>query len=200
MSPPDYEAARAHALQRLARDLSPVFLYHSLEHTRDDVLPAAERLAALAGVVQDDLLLLRTAACYHDIGFVESSTDHELHSARLAIHTLPRFGYNSDQLEVIRSIILATQESSHPDTLLEALMADADLDVLGRDDFFERNQALRAELAAAGAVMDDAAWYARQFEFLQAHRYHTATARALRDAKKAENLSVISHLMEPPHI
>jgi hypothetical protein len=39
--------------------------------------------------------------------------------------------------------------------LLEEILADADLDVLGRDDFFSRGQALRAEREALGKMVSD---------------------------------------------
>ena len=35
----DYERAKQYALGRLAGELSPHLAYHSLRHTRDDVLP-----------------------------------------------------------------------------------------------------------------------------------------------------------------
>ena len=53
----DYEQAKAYALGRLAGELSPHLTYHSLRHTRDDVLPAAVRLARATGVDGDALLL-----------------------------------------------------------------------------------------------------------------------------------------------
>ena len=67
-------------------------------------------------------------------------------------------------------------------------------------DFFERNQALRAELASQGQDYTDLSWYAGQLHFLRTHRYFTAAARSLRDAKKAENLSLLSEFLELLHI
>ena len=58
----DYERAKQYALDRLASELSPWLTYHSLRHTRDDVLPAAIRLAHAAGVADDARLCLATGA------------------------------------------------------------------------------------------------------------------------------------------
>jgi hypothetical protein len=75
--------------------------------------------------------------------------------------------------------------------LLEQIMADADLEVLGREDFLVRNQALRAEVAASGKSMTDAQWYNGQLKFMRSHHYWTAAARMLRDSLKQENIKVM---------
>lgn len=41
MGQPDFEQAVQYALGRLERELSLKLCYHSLEHTRDDVVPAS---------------------------------------------------------------------------------------------------------------------------------------------------------------
>src|SRR5262249_11139094 len=138
----NFEYARAYALQRLERELPPALTYHSLAHTRDDVAPATLRLAAIAGISGEQRMLLHTAAYYHDIGFVVQRADHELASARIAAEILPTFGYGPAQIAIIHSMIMATKLPQSPRTLLEQLLADADLDALGRTDFMSRNQAL----------------------------------------------------------
>src|SRR5207253_7236261 len=90
MPHPDFESARQYALERLERDLSPKLFYHSLAHTRDDVVPAVERLAATEGITGEPLLLLRTAAYFHDLGHVKQSANHEAISIEFAREVLPR--------------------------------------------------------------------------------------------------------------
>lgn len=195
MSQPDFERARSYALELLQRELPPPLYYHSVNHTLDDVLPAAEALAAMEGVNGEDLLLLRTAVLYHDIGFVEQAVNHEAIGARIAAEILPRFGYQPAHIRVIRGLIMATALPHSPDTLLEKIIADADLDVLGREDFLSQNQALRAELSASGRRPSDEAWYRGQLEFLQKHRYFTAAARTLRGRGKQKNIETLKRLL-----
>ena len=199
MPTPDYERARQHAFVRLRRELHPSLLYHSFQHTSADVLPATERLAAIEQIAGDDLLLLRTAACYHDIGFVVQRDMHEAAGARIARATLPEFGYQPAQIEAIHGMIMATQLPQSPHTLLEQILADADLDSLGREDFLPRSLALRDELVAFGASITKAEWYARQLAFLQGHRYFTPAARALRDAQKQRNIDYLTELLAAGH-
>jgi len=198
LAPPDFERAKQYALTRLANELSPNLLYHSLWHTRDDVLPAAERLAALEGVTGEDLLLLRTAACFHDIGCIVQRPDHEAIGARMAAEALPAFGYTPERLRVIEGLIMATKLPQTPHTRLEEIMADADLDALGREDFFTRNAALRAEWLAQGQPMTDEAWHSNQLNFLWGHHYFTFAARQLRDAQKQKNMAALIELLASP--
>lgn len=195
MHQPDFETARQYALDRLQRELSLLVTYHSLAHTVDEVAPAADHLAALEGVTGEDLLLLRTAALYHDVGFVEQHHDHEAGSARIAAAVLPGFGYTPAQIQAIVGMILATQLPQAPHTLLEQIMADADLGILGRPNYLPRNAALRAELAAFGLIMTDTQWYGNQLKFIRDHRYFTASARQLRDAQKQINVTAMAALL-----
>jgi hypothetical protein len=82
-----------------------------------------------------------------------------------------------------------------PHTLLERILADADLDVFGRDDFLALNGCLRAELAAAGSLFSDREWYSGQINFMRAHQYWTPGARALRDDKKRANIALLEQLL-----
>lgn len=191
MIQPDFELAKQYVLGRLERELSPHLYYHSVRHTWDDVLPAAERLAALEGVDGEAMLLLRTAALYHDLGYIEQYVDNEAIAVRIAAETLPRFGYAPAQVQVIADIILATKVPPSPRTLLEEIIVDADLDVLGREDFLPQSHALRDELAAQGSPTTEEEWYARQITFLQTHHYFTAAARRLRSVQKQRNLEVL---------
>jgi uncharacterized protein len=184
----DFEGAREYALTRLERDLSPRLFYHSVAHTRDDVVPASRRLATLEGVDGEALILLTTAAFYHDLGFIEQYTENEVIGVRIAAEVLPRFGYLPDQVDVVSDIIMATRLPQAPRTLAEKIMADADLDVLGRDDFWLRNAALRDELKAFGTETTDEEWYTSQLEMLRTHRYFTASARLLRGPGKQRHL------------
>jgi uncharacterized protein len=195
MRQPDFEAARQYVLNRLQRELSPLITYHTAAHTLDEVAPAADEFAALEGVTGEDLLLLRTAAIYHDSGYVEQQHDHEEGSMRIAAVVLPGFGYSPAQIEVIAGIIRATQLPQDPHTLVEQIMADADLSILGQADYLLHSAALRQELAAFGQPMTDAQWYGGQLQFIRDHRYFTAAARSLRDAQKQVNAAAMAALL-----
>ena len=195
MKSSDFEKAKQYALRRLERELPSVLTYHSIEHTRDDVVPAAERLAAMEGIEAEELILLRTAAWYHDIGFIKQYEDHESVSIRMVCEILPRFGYTEAHIQVISDVIMATKLPQSPDTLLGKIMVDADMDSLGCDDFLDKSDCLRAELEAFGKVQTDEEWYRGQIDFLKAHSYITDSAKALRNAGKERNIEKLCKLL-----
>lgn len=193
---PDLARARHYVAKRLSTELGPQYTYHSLFHTMDEVAPAAERLAALSGIEGEDLLLLITAAYFHDIGFVVNRANHEVIGADMARTVLPGMGYQPEQIDAICGMIMATRLPQSPRTLLEKILADADLDSLGRADFLERNAALRAEMAAFGSTSNDYEWHLAQLQFVRHHDYQTPSAIALRQAGKEANIAALERLVE----
>lgn len=186
MDTESFTRARQYAADRLDRELPAGLFYHGLMHTRSDVVPATERFADGEGVEGEDRLMLLTAAWFHDLGFVEVRAGREAVGARIAAEALPGFGYADPQILTIRAIIMATAIPQSFTTLLEKIMADADLDVLGRDDFLLRNGSLRRELAFLGQKFSDAQWFSGQLKFVESHSYFTTSARQLRDAAPGE--------------
>lgn len=197
MTTPDFENASHYILMRLAQELSPALTYHSLFHTRDDVLPAATRLGLAANLSEEDLLLLKTAAVYHDAGFLVSYEDHEDHSIQIAREVLPGFDYSPAQIDIIAETIAATKMPQRPHNFLQQLMCDADLDLLGREDFIELNLRLREEVRCISKIPPtDYAWLTTQIKFLEDHAFFTQPANETREAGKSRNLARIrSHLI-----
>jgi uncharacterized protein len=192
----NFKKARQYAIHRLERDLPPNLLYHGIAHTRDDVVPATELLAKMEGLKRESFYLLLTAAWFHDLGFVEQPAYHELISARIASKILPGFGYTKAQIEIIRWIIFATIIPQAPKTILEKIMTDADLGVLGRDDFMLRNGNLRHELAFFGKEFTDAEWFTGQLKFLETHTYFTLSAHTLWDTNQLKNISNLKRILK----
>lgn len=185
---PRCEDAVAYALERLRNGLPATYTYHNLAHTRDDVMPAAMQLARLSGCTPAEIELARVAAAFHDLGILEVRRQHELAGARLAAHILPQFDFSTLAIEQIIGMIMATRLPQRPQTLLECILADADLDVLGRPDFAERNAALHQEVNCHDGPVNDRDWDRAQLAFLEQHSYFTAAARRLRAAGKRANL------------
>ena len=190
------EQAKEYVLQRLEAELSPKLVYHGIFHTREDVVPAVERLAGMEGVQGDSLSLVCTAAWFHDLGFIEGPQNHELTSAHITMQVLPGFGYSDEQVEIVQHAILATALPQSPQNLLEQILVDADLDVLGRDDFMLLNGNLRRELSLYGREFRDREWYTSQIEFIESHTYFTASARKLRDAGQLKNIGELKKWLD----
>ena len=71
-----YEQAYLFLIAKLEKELPSWLTYHNAEHTKA-VIEAAEYLATTENITGEELTLLKTAALFHDGGFLESHTKHE---------------------------------------------------------------------------------------------------------------------------
>ena len=196
----DIGRTEAYATDLLLHAMPAGLAYHDIGHTRDVVVAASAELARIEGVSGPDLLELLTAAWFHDLGYVETRDGHEAVSARLAGDVLPGFGYAPDAVARIQRLILATRMPHAPADLGAMILVDADLDTLGRADYPEWRDRLRAELAAFGQEYAPRDWYRRQHDFLSAHRYFTAAQRARRAQGLARNRRALALLLAQPDL
>jgi uncharacterized protein len=181
-------AAGEFILAKLERDLPQDLFYHGVHHVLD-VTWAALSIAAQESVTDSESLdLLKTAALYHDSGFISTYKNHEEEGCRIASEVLPGFGYTAEQIRIICGMIMATKIPQNPQTHLEEIICDADLDYLGRDDFKTIGQTLFNELTHRGLVPNLETWNARQIEFLSAHEYKTDSSRKNRENVKQKHL------------
>lgn len=186
----NYYKAERHIMQLLEQRLSKNLHYHSIAHTKD-VVTAVERIALLEGVTDEGLFLLKSAATYHDAGFIEQYDKNEPIGVRLAGEILPKYGYTDTHIERIKELIFVTEIPHKPKNRLEEIICDADLDYLGRDDFHEIADKLRLELKEHGKIDSDRQWDEIQVQFLKKHKYFTKTAIKTRRKKKKENLKEV---------
>ncbi|MBL7828550.1 MAG: HD domain-containing protein [Saprospiraceae bacterium] len=191
----DYQAAKQFIISKLRDELSDKLHYHGVHHTLD-VLKMAAEIAENEGVGSHNITLVKTAALYHDCGFVENKHEgHEAVGCRIVRENLPGFGYTATDIETICSMIMATKIPQSPKNILEEILCDADLDYLGRKDFFQIGQTLFEELQAYHLLNDEQAWNRLQVSFLSAHRFHTTTNKLLREPVKLRYLEDLKELV-----
>jgi len=184
------EKAGSYILNRLSNELPANLYYHNADHAKD-VYDAVKRISEAEGITAEKMQLLLTAAYYHDAGFLVKAKGHEEESCRIAKEALPAYGYTPDEIGQICGMIMATRLPQSPTNHLEEILADADLDNLGRDDFFEISHKLFLENSFFGKVADETEWNRQQISFIEKHQYFTKSAINLRQAKKDANLGRI---------
>lgn len=191
----NFEKVQEFILKKLSDELNPLLLYHSVSHTVD-VIQSAEMIARLEGVDGDDLLLLKTAALFHDSGMLVQYTDHEVASTMITREVLPKYGYSDEEIKIINRMILTTRLPQTAETKLEKIICDADLDYLGRDDFFMIAHRLQYEWNQLNVNKTTLKkWYELQLNFLLDHEYFTESAKRLRNKKKKQNIEEVKELL-----
>ncbi len=183
----NYHAAKAYILHRLKHGLSKRLTYHSLYHTLD-VLHVTGELCQLENITPYDTLLLKTAALYHDSGFLIHNKNHEELGCGIAREALTRFGYEPHEIERVCGMIMATKIPQSPQNKLEEIICDADLDYLGRDDFKRIGNTLFQELRTYHVLDTELDWNKLQIQFLSKHAFFTTTNKLRRDTQKQTHL------------
>ena len=191
----DFQAAKDYIITRLKNELSATLYYHGLQHTFD-VHDTAEKLAALEGVSGDELILLKTAALFHDAGFIEQYSHNETIAVKIIKHVLPKFNYDERQINIIANIIMATDMSKPPQTILQKIICDADLDYLGSIYFKESADLLKKELNANGFEYNNQQWDEIQIKFLEKHNYHTQSSINKNNTAKQKHMDEIKERLK----
>lgn len=178
-----YKDAFSWLMPKLEKELPSWLTYHNADHTKN-VIAAAEHMAIAENISAEALVLLKTAALFHDAGFLENHIKHEEISCKLARKYLPDYDYSPDQIELICSMIMATRLPQTPKEELGKYLCDADLFYLGTDKYDEYADKLFAEFRKTGFVKTKAEWEIKQADFLSTHSYFTETAKKEREPQK----------------
>lgn len=190
----NYEAVKIFVINKLEEELSDKLYYHGLHHTLD-VLKTTEELCQLENIAPHETNLLKTAALFHDSGFIVQAKDHEEIGCQIAKQYLPNYNYTTEDIDKICGMIMSTKIPQSPKTYLETILADADLDYLGRNDFYTIGNSLFKELKAFGILQEEEAWNRIQVKFLEAHHFWTKTNLARREQQKEKHLSELKKLV-----
>jgi len=163
-------------------------IYHNLLHT-ENVVSAAIEIANHYRLNDLDYFIVVTAAWFHDIGYYTEPARHEEKGAEEAIVFLSRKGVDTATVDTVANCIRATRLPQNPQTLLEKIVADADLFHLGTAKFAELNKIIRKEFIELHNIdISKDEWRIKTIRLLESHQYHTDYCRLLLNDTKAKHL------------
>jgi len=185
-----YDQAYSFLMQKLGDELSPDYTYHNVQHTKS-VIDVSEKLARAEAVDDYSTEILKTAALFHDAGFLKDYKNHEEISCAIARECLPNFCYSEAEINQACRVIKATRLPQAPGNILEEIICDADLHYLGTDRYFAISENLFSEYIKQGVVKNRGDWRMKQIQFFKSHRFFTNTAIREYGPKKQENLRLL---------
>lgn len=190
------DAATSYAIKELEPIEKTRYYYHNVYHALD-VFKSVAAYGISVNIDNDDLVLLKTAAIFHDIGIITSYENHEEASVNVIKKVLPGFGFNDVQIEKISQLIMATKMPTNPKNELEKLICDADLDYLGREDYLEISDRLRHEWEIIRKIkLAEEHWLDYQLSYLVTHKYYSQAAQTLRNTGKSLNIIKMEELLK----
>jgi uncharacterized protein len=184
-----------HVFQELYKDVFnilrtrlPAYLtYHTPEHTAH-VIEKAELISHEENVNGRDLYLIKVAALFHDIGFIRQAKNHEEIGCEICSLKLVRYNFSTEEIQRVCGMIMATKIPQQPTNLFEKIVADADLEYLGTDQFYPISQNLFNEFRHYDPHLTAGRFNELQINFMRKHHYHTDYCIANREEMKQKHL------------
>ncbi|MCF6224658.1 MAG: hypothetical protein L3J34_13170 [Flavobacteriaceae bacterium] len=189
-----YLKIRKIALEALYSGLSKKLTYHGKHHTVD-VLEVTNQHIKRKKIDPYHAKLMRIGSLYHDIGFTISHIEHEKKGAEIAQKQMHALGFTKNEIDFVKGLIMATKIPQNPKNHYEKIICDADLDYLGRDDFYQISYQLYLELKSFSIINNMQEWYEAQIKFLESHQYHTKFAQKNRQPKKEKRIQELKDLL-----
>lgn len=194
MTEKEFEKLKTKTLRQLKENLSQYLYYHCREHT-ERVINVAIHIAKQEYVSEEELFLIKIAALFHDTGYLNTYVNHEEEGCRIAVEALKPYQLSSTEIDTICSLIMATKIPHVITNKLDAILADADLDYLGTNDYYAISHMLFKELQHRNPKLNEKDWIKIQIHFFESHHYHTDYAIANLKSKKLEHLEKLKELL-----
>ncbi len=172
----------------LTEELDSRFLYHNLRHTQRVVKSTKEFLNYYnLEEVENERLLL--ASWFHDVGHIKGWEDHEENSCEIAREFLKKNDYQSEGIEQVCSLIMATKMCNAPVNLMEEIIRDADISHFAKKSYWETTDFLKQELKELG-IADYSAkeWRDKNIKMFRKHNFYTDYAKEHWEEGKQKNL------------
>lgn len=189
-----YKEVEDFILEKLKRELPKDLYYHGIHHTLD-VLKSAQMIGEEEKISAEEMTLLKVAVLYHDSGFTKTYKNHEEIGCEMAKTDLPQFGFTQKDVDAICGMIMATKIPQKPNTKLEYIIADADLEYLGTDQFERIGRTLYEEIKLYLNVESERQWNIIQMNFLKNHHYFTSFCKKNRESEKRKHLGSIEKIV-----
>src|SRR5690606_32573274 len=179
-----------YAKNLLTTKLDKNYLYHNLIHT-ERVVNAAKIICEDLEVSPSDQEIILIAAWLHDLGYTQGSQIHEETSCEIARNFLTEQNYDSNKIDIVIQVILATKMDHQPTNLMEEIIKDADSYHFSDENYSKISELLQQELQLLGvADYSVEQWRAKNIEVLNnKHQYYTSYARENWGIGKLNNIN-----------
>lgn len=182
----------------LDNELSKDCLFHTINHTLE-VVRNAEIIGDYSNLCEECKDVLRIAALFHDVGYIDSYEDHEIESAAYASRFLTSKNIEESIITQVVESILATKMPQQPKDDISMVLCDADLMNMTFDDYFEQIDLMRQEWEKTGkAKLNKEEAYKTSLEFFKAHQYHSEYGKKILQPKKERTESKIKSKLAFP--
>ena len=180
----------------LSSNVPPDCLYHNVQHTREVVSNTYAFMQRHSELSAKQRKCLMAAALLHDYGYIESYTENEPIAAQYAADLLPQYCFDTQEIELVKSLILATTMPVAPKNLLEKILCDADVSHIGAEQHWEKANLLRKEQEKHGLLLTNKEWLKSEIGFLSRHRFYQKWLETERRDRKKQMVEKLSNMLK----
>ncbi len=182
-----YEDVNEKLVDFLEKNLDKQLKFYDIKHSVD-VAIAVEIIASTENITEEDILLLKAAAIFHDAGIAYGYKNHEFSSVEIAKKFLKPAGFSDQQMKIIEQLILVTHAPFNAKNLLEQVICDADLEYLGKPDFIEILNDKFFDISLFTDEISHIQWLDYNRELIIKYDFYTDSAKNLCFTTKEEQL------------
>jgi HD superfamily phosphodiesterase len=166
----------------------PILVFHDLDHTQD-VVKRTKEIAGHYKVTEDEMLILFTAAWFHDTGHLFTDpSKHEQLSCEIMRKFMTDKVDDEKIIDQVEGCILATKFPRNPKNLLQQIICDADTYHLGTKEFKNTNKRAFEEQSRRLGESDPEKFNEETIKMLETHQFYTNYAKELLNNRKAKNM------------
>jgi uncharacterized protein len=173
----------AFVMDLLKEKLPKEYYYHNYLHA-EYILDKAVEIGMHENCTPEELEVLKVAALWHDVGYMNAYEGHEVEGCRLVKKYFPQFGYSEGDMQKVCDMIMSTKIPQSPHNKLEQILADADLEYLGTADAEMMADQFYLELKSRNPALTKEEWNNIQISFIQKHHYFTQYCITTREPMK----------------
>lgn len=171
--------------------LSKNMHFHNLSHTQY-VVNAVTEIGFKCKISDLEMVIVQTAAWFHDTGYCYAYLGHEDNSIGIAATFLKQVDAAASFTNEILACIEATKMPQAPQTLLQQIMCDADMFHLADDDYPAYAERLRSEWdLVLNQRYTDEQWRKTNLNMLIQHKYFTDFGKTELQEHKLTNIDVL---------
>ena len=176
----------------LNEELPHHFVYHNFSHTQR-VVAAVKEIVEGEKVKEEETYKLLMAAWFHDTGYTKGKDHHEESSVKIAKEFLEKYSVDSNFIDDVSHLIMATKMDYEPLNLLEKIIRDADSCHFQHKKYDRISELLRLEWEQLGIKeYTEVEWLEVNISFFtKHHRFYTEYAIENWQSGKDKNLSLL---------
>jgi adenylate cyclase len=173
---------------KLFDDEAPPDLYFNNSSLVRNICNNVELFSRAENLSEEDFVNLKLASVFLLTGYMYDYEKPMEATSRLVEEILPGYGFNQDNIESTKRIIINSYTDKQ-ESLSDNILHDARYDYLGRVDYIKLTDKLLRERTEYGKHSDSRTWIDIQRKLLSDHEFLTSTARLLRSISAKDQIA-----------